>query len=362
MKSRPFFKPGRLKEKRLQSLCLAAILCSLLLMSGCASKWNLRTESTDLIPQWPQHPTSPKVIYLRSITGFDEAGVSVQSLVKSIAFGTPPPNNIQRPSSVTAGKDGRVAISDAGCECVHLFIPSEQRYLRLIGSPAAEFTSPVGVAFDETLRLYVSDSVSGEVHVFDRTGEFSFTFGRDYKPPLKRPTGLAYNYRDRLLYIADTLENKIYAADEKGGMVFSIGQRGSEKGQFNFPAHIFWAPSGLYVVDTMNFRVQVFDSSGVFLSSFGRHGNGSGDFAMPKGIALDSDGIIYVADNLFDNIQLFGRDGTFLLTVGMRGYDHGEFWMPSGIFADSGGLLYVCDTYNSRIQVFRIISNYGAIQ
>jgi DNA-binding beta-propeller fold protein YncE len=362
MKSSPFLGLSGLKEKKHQSLYLAAILCCLLLMNGCASKWNLRTESTDLLPQWPQHPTSPKVIYSRSITGFDEAGVSLPSLVKSIAFGAPPPNNIERPSSVAAGKDGRIAVSDAGCGCVHLYIPSEQRYLRLTGSPTAEFASPIGVVFDETLRLYVSDSVSGDIQVFDKNGEFGFTFGRDYKPPLKRPTGLAYNYKDKLLYIADTLENKIYAADEKGGMVFSIGERGAEKAQFNFPAHIFWAPSGLYVVDTMNFRVQIFDSSGVFQSSFGRHGNGSGDFGMPKGIAVDSDGIIYVADNLFDNVQLFSSDGTFLLTVGSRGYDHGEFWMPSGMFADSGGLLYVCDTYNSRIQVFRIISNYGKMQ
>jgi len=331
-------------------------------MNGCTSKWSLRTQSTDLLPQWPLHPNSPKVIYLRSITGFDETGVSLPSLVKSIAFGESAPNSIARPSAVSAGSDGRIAVSDAGCGCVHLYIPSEQRYLRLTGSQAADFRSPVGVAFDEALRLYVSDSLSGEVSVFDRTGAFIFTFGRDYTPPLKRPTGLAYNYREKLLYIADTLENKIYAADETGRMVFSFGERGAEKGQFNFPAHIFWASSGLYVVDTLNFRVEVFDSSGVFQSSFGRHGNGSGDFAMPKGIAVDSDNVIYVADNIFDNVQLFGPDGTFLLTVGMRGYDHGEFWMPSGMFVDSAGLLYVCDTYNARIQLFRIISNYGKME
>jgi DNA-binding beta-propeller fold protein YncE len=361
MKSSCFFRRGSLKQTGLKSLCLAAILCSSLLMSGCASKWGLRTESTDLLPQWPQTPASPKVIYSRSITGFDEIGVSLSSMVKSFIFGEKAPSSIGRPSAVSAGKDGRIAVSDAACGCVHLYIPSEERYLRLTGS-GTEFESPVGVAFDEALRLYVSDSVSGEIYVFDKSGEFIFTFGRDYEPPLKRPTGLAYNYRDKLLYIADTLENKIYAADEKGRVVFSFGGRGAENGQFNFPVHIFWASSGLYVVDTMNFRVEVFDSSGAFQRSFGQHGNGSGDFGMPKGIVVDGDGIIYVAENLFDNVQLFGPDGTFLLTVGSRGYDQGEFWMPSGMFADAGGALYVCDTYNSRIQVFRIISNYGKMQ
>ena len=361
-KSGLFFKGGSLKDKRLTSLCIVAVLCFPLLLGGCASKWGLRTESTGLPQQWPQAPASPKVVYTRSITGFDETGVSLPSLVKSFVFGEKAPGSLGRPSAVSAGRDGRLAVSDAGCGCVHLYIPSEERYLRLTGSRTAEFSSPVGVAFDEALRLYVSDSVSGEIYVFDKTGEFIFTFGKDYKPPLKRPTGLAYNYRDKLLYIADTLENKIYAADEKGGMAFSFGERGAENGQFNFPVYIFWAPSGLYVVDTMNFRVEVFDSSGVFQSAFGRHGNGSGDFGMPKGISVDSDGVIYVAENLFDNVQLFGPDGTFLLTVGSRGRDQGEFWMPSGMFADTGGLLYVCDTYNSRVQVLRIISNYGKMQ
>jgi DNA-binding beta-propeller fold protein YncE len=331
-------------------------------MTGCASKWSPRTEFADPVPQWPLHPGSPKVIYSHSITGFDETGTSLQSMVKSIAFGETAPGTIQRPSAVTAGRDGRLAVSDAGCRCVHLYIPSEQRYLKLTGSATVDFASPVGLAFDEELRLYVSDSAERVIYVFSRAGEFIFDFGRESKPPLKRPTGLAYNHRDKLLYIADTLENKIYAADEKGRIVFSFGQRGSEEGQFNFPAHIFWAPSGLYVVDTLNFRVQVFDSSGAFRNSFGRHGNGSGDFAMPKGIAVDSDTVIYVADNIFDNVQLFSSDGTFLLTVGMRGYDHGEFWMPSGIYIDAGGQLYVCDTYNGRIQLFRITDNYEAIE
>jgi len=179
--------------------------------------------------------------------------------------------------------------------CVHLFIPSEQRYLRLIGSPSAEFTSPIGVAFDEALRLYVSDSVSGEIHVFDRTGEFSFTFGRDYKPPLKRPTGLAYNYREKLLYIADTLEIKYTLLMKKGEWSSPLVNEALKR-TIQFPAHIFWAPSGLYVVDTMNFRVQVFDSSGVFQSSLDGTATGQG-ISPCEGIALDSDGIIYVADN-----------------------------------------------------------------
>jgi DNA-binding beta-propeller fold protein YncE len=241
---------------------------------------------------------------------------------------------------------------------VHLYLPAEQKYVQIFSAKSEILQSPVGVTFDNDLKLYVSDSARGAIYVFDRNSTYLFSIKKAGAVLLQRPTGLAYSPEKQALYAVDTLAHTVYAFNTEGDYGFSFGGRGVKNGQYNFPTYINASPSGrLSVIDSMNFRVQVLDSSGKFLFLFGRHGDGSGDFAMPKGIAADINGTMYVADSLFDNVQLFDPKGQFLLTIGGRGTGHGEFWMPSGLFLDSHDKLYVCDTYNRRIQIFQIMRN-----
>lgn len=338
---------------------LFIVLMLLSLMStGCALKWDLRTEQPEINLQWPYLPNNAKVTYVMALKGFMQSSSSSRSLLNAIVYGKGGRNDtFITPVAVAAGRDRRLAVADTGCNCVHLFIPGEQKYVRVSGE---NLKSPVSVAFDDEMRLYVSDSAEGKVLVFGSDGKFLFSFHEAGSDRLKRPTGLAYNRHNKILYVVDTLGNKIYAFNAKGENLFSFGQRGEKEGEFNFPTHIFCSPSGtLYVTDSINFRIEIFDESGKFLSSFGHHGDGSGDFAMPKGVAADKEGAIYVVDSLFDNVQLFNTQGEFLLTIGKRGNDFGEFWLPAGIFIDDTGIIYIADTYNRRVQVFRINENYA---
>jgi DNA-binding beta-propeller fold protein YncE len=331
-----------------------------LLTNGCASKWALRTEKSEIELQWPYQPDRAKVTYVMSLKGFERSSSS-QSVFNAIVYGkSGDDDSLSQPVAVAVGRDGRIAIADRDCNCVHLYLPGEEYYRRLSNTDTETFMSPVSVIFDDDLKLYVSDSVAGKLFVFSREGAFLFALQKAGSDYLKRPTGLAYNSRLKLLYVVDTLGNKVYAFNSEGEVVFSFGTRGEGRGQFNLPTHIFWSPAGsVYVTDAMNFRIEIFDESGVFLGSFGRHGDGSGDLARPKGVAADKDGNIYVVDSLMDNIQLFDREGKFLLTVGKRGSDFAEFWLPSGMFIDGRGTLYICDTYNRRVQIFRITENYA---
>jgi DNA-binding beta-propeller fold protein YncE len=339
----------------------AALLCALLfLASGCAAKWALRTARPATELQWPYQPNAAKVTYVESLTGLARHRDS-GSVLMSIVFGTETENRdtFVLPVAVATGADGRIAVADMGRRCVHLLVPVQQRYLQLTGSDRERITSPVGVVFDEDLRLYVADS-AGRVFAFGPDGALLFTLQTAGADRLRRPTGLAYSPGKKLLYVVDTLANKVQAFGTNGDFAFSFGERGDTSGRFNFPTHIFRSASGeLYVTDALNFRIQIFDEDGRFLGSFGHHGDGSGDLALPKGVAVDRDGVIYVVDGLFDNVQLFNRQGDFLLTLGQRGTDFGEFWLPSGAFISTGGNLYVCDTYNRRVQVFRITEGYA---
>jgi DNA-binding beta-propeller fold protein YncE len=337
---------------------LAVILA--LTSASCASKWSLRSQPSPIALQWPYQPARAKLVFVESLTGLTEERGG-RAAFEAFVYGRDKGdrNAFVLPVAVAKGGDGRIAVADMGRRCVHLFLPDQKRYLQLTGSKAAAIVSPVAVAFDDLLRLYVSDS-AGRVFVFDADGTPRMTLTHAGPDALLRPTGLAYSPSKKLLYVVDTLANRIDAFDADGKLAFTFGERGEEPNRFNFPTHIFRTRSGeLYVTNSLAFRVEIFDEDGKAVGSFGRHGDGSGDLAMPKGIAVDGDGVVYVVDSLFDNVQLFDRKGAFLLTLGRRGIDPGEFWLPSGAFIDDNGQLYVCDTYNRRVQVFKITERYA---
>lgn len=339
---------------------LLAAAC-LLPPCACAKHYALKTLPAQIALQWPFQPSRPKLVYVGAWTGLSQKR-GVGSALRSFVYGRDAEEKdaFVLPVAVATDGEGRIAVADLGRKCVHLYLPREQRYLRLAGSEREKMVSPVALAFDDASTLYVSDS-SGRIWVFARDGELTRVVREAGGERLLRPTGLAYSPRTRLLYVVDTLANKVHAYTREGALAFSFGARGEEPGSFNFPTHIFRSPAGeLYVSDTLNFRIEIFDEAGKLLGSFGHHGDGSGDLAMPKGLAVDRDGIVYVADGVFDVVQLFDRKGTFLLTLGGRGRESGEFWLPSGVSIDARGQLLVCDTYNRRIQVFRITENYAA--
>ncbi len=338
----------------------AVFLALLSLTPGCTTTWKLRATQPASALQWPYPPNRAKVTYVQSLTGLLPSR-NTASVLKTIVFGGDPADRTAfvLPVAVATGNDGRIAVADMGRRCVHLYLPGQQRYLQLTGSAGERIASPVGVIFDENLRLYLSDSV-GKVFAFDRDGALLFILRTAGAEQLRRPTGLAYSPSKKLLYVVDTLADKVHAFRTSGDFAFSFGARGDTAGRLNFPTHIFRSPSGdLYVTDALNFRIAIFDEEGKPLGSFGHHGDGSGDLAMPKGVVVDQDGIVYVVDGLFDNVQLFNREGAFLLTLGRRGVDFGEFWLPSGAFISEKNELYVCDTYNQRVQVFRITERYA---
>lgn len=336
------------------------MLALLSLTPGCTTNWKLKTTQPVTALQWPYQPNQAKLTYVQSLSGLVPS-TNTASVLKAIVFGSDPANRTAfvLPVAVATGNDGRIAVADMGRGCVHLYIPGQRRYLQLTGSAAEKMVSPVGVIFDESLRLYVSDS-AGRVFAFGSDGVPLFILQTAGTERLRRPTGLAYSPSKKLLYVVDTMAHTVHAFRTTGDFVFSFGGRGDTAGRLNFPTHIFRSPSGdLYVTDALNFRIAIFDEEGKPLGSFGHHGDGSGDLAMPKGVVVDRDGIIYVVDGLFDNVQLFNRQGAFLLTLGQRGSGFGEFWLPSGAFINEKDELYVCDTYNRRVQVFRITERYA---
>ncbi|MEW6570030.1 MAG: 6-bladed beta-propeller [Nitrospirota bacterium] len=340
---------------------LILIVCMIAISSGCATMPSVDISSSEpglqsLKPGlvWPPPPQTPRIQYLRSIKSPSDIGLR-KSLFRKTLEAISGKEEIEgillRPYGIYVYSD-KIYATDPGIHCLHVFDTKKRKYFKITDIKGKELISPIDVAVDKDENIYLSDSVLKRVSVFDKDRNYKREIGTP--EAFQRPTGLAID--DERIYVLDTLAHCVLVFNRNDGkLLFQFGKNGVDRGDFNYPAHIFIKNKQIYVTDAMNFRIQIFDRDGNFIFSFGRHGDGSGDFSKPKGIAVDSEGHIYVADAHFDNVQIFDKDGRLLLAFGNTGRGKGEMILPADVFIDETDKIYVADSYNNRIQVFQYL-------
>jgi hypothetical protein len=304
---------------------------------------------------WPRGGEAPRVRFIANITSPDDLFVRQKWLGVADFLAGRENRSFGVPFDVHVTSDDLLLVTDPGKQCVH-FIDMRKHVYREVRDLGRSGTlqQPIAVTTDKNKRIYVSDSLLGNVFMFGGQGEY---LGALTRPgTLKRPAGLGYCSKSDLLYIADVTahETRMFRLD--GTEVGRLGGRGAEPGKLNFPTHLWVENSGaLFVTSSMDAAINVFDGSGRFAGRFGEYGDTLGFFSRPKGVATDRAGQIYVVDAIFDNIQVFDRQGSFLYAVGQSGPGPGEMWLPAGIFIDSRNRIWTADQHNHRIAVFQIL-------
>jgi DNA-binding beta-propeller fold protein YncE len=277
--------------------------------------------------------------------------------VFDFVVGAPDLHFLVRPYSVVEDSRGRIIVTDPGARGVHIFDPVQQKYKfierREKGKDA--MLAPQCLAVDDKDNIYVSDSESGKVFIFNAEGKYQRALGslKGGEGFFKRPTGVAVDSQEQRIYITDTLRNQIFVLDMNGEVVKTIGKNGNAPGEFNYPTELRLDGKDLLVVDAMNFRVQAVDRSGQFLFGIGAIGDGTGAMFRPKGTGIDSEGHVYVVEAAHDLVQVFDREGRLLYYFGQQGTGFGDFRLPAGLFVDRNDRVFVVDSYNHRVQVFQ---------
>lgn len=276
--------------------------------------------------------------------------------VLDVVAGEPEFHSLIRPYGIVTDSRGRVIVTDPGAYGIHIFDFTQQKYKFVTRRDKGKdhLMAPQCVAVDAQDNIYVTDSESGKIFVFDASGKFSqvigsLKFGEGF---FKRPTGIAVDSAANRIYVSDTLRDKIFVMDLAGTVLQTIGKEGTGEVEFNFPTELRLNGPDLIVVDAMNFRVQVLDRSGGFRYSIGHIGDGTGAMFRPKGIGIDSEGDLYVVDGLWGLVQVFNRKGELLYFFGQRGTAVGQFQLPAGLFIDHNDRVFVVDSMNRRVQVF----------
>ncbi len=257
---------------------------------------------------------------------------------------------ITRPFATTYDSVGRLLVADPGQRGIHIYDVEKHKYQFVKGPRGKTLQSPIGVVCDAKDNFYVTDSMRGQIYVFDPKGKFVRMMGGGL---LMRPTGLAIDRASQRLYLTDTARHQVLSMSIDGSQVREIGRRGAGQGEFNFPSSLTISGGRLHVVDSMNFRIQSFSLDGKFVNMFGKLGRQSGTLNRPKGIAADTFGNLYVVDALFETVQIFDSEGRLLYYFGSTGTKPGQFQLPTGITIDNRNVITVADSYNARVQVFR---------
>jgi DNA-binding beta-propeller fold protein YncE len=268
-------------------------------------------------------------------------------------------NQLLKPYGVVADSKGRIYTADAAARSVFIFDQNGNSLFLYQNGGLFRFKNIIGLAIDDSDRLFVTDADLRQVTAINPDGEPEAVFGSQQ---LARPAGAAVDSKNRLLYVADPDNNRIAVFDADSFIFLRfIGTAPKTKGDhdpgtLSKPTNVAVGTNGkLYVTDTLNSRVQIFDAGGKFIGMFGRLGVGPGTLLRPKGIGIDCDGHIWVADAGQNRVQIFDEDGHLLGYFGQLGNLPGQFLLPAGLFIDKSNRVIISDQWNGRVQIFRYI-------
>lgn len=311
---------------------------------------------------FPAAPEEPRFFYERTIRSSadvipDGEGSELRRAVTGEdARGEP----LSKPYAVAVSR-GRIYVSDTVSRYVRVFdVPAGKQHRIGDEDGPGQLIKPIGLDIDGAGNLYVADIGAKAVMVYGPDRAFLRKIGSDKW--FTRPTSVTVDPAGKRVYVVDlggvsSERHQVRVFDAVDGKhLMDIGKRGTGPGEFNLPRDVAIGLGGrLYVVDGGNFRIVVFDNEGRYLQSFGSVGKQYGQFARPKEIAIDPEGNVYVVDTAFGNFQIFNADGELLMFVGDRSERDGpaKYMLPSGIAVDEDGRVYMVDQWFRKIDVFR---------
>jgi len=267
---------------------------------------------------------------------------------------------LAEPYGVAVDSKNNLYVADQKVGAIFIF-NTETRDVELIKNKThAHFVRIVGLAMDDSDRLFVSDPGLRHVLVFDAAHKADDVITEG----LAEPSMLAIDRENRLLYVSDVELDQVLVYDaDTLKLKRKIGTTGhkhelTSPGDFAKPTGLAVDQDGnLYVADTLNNRIEIFDADGKYITTFGKNGDGPGYFARPKGVAIDSDGHIWVADGVQDRVQVFNQEARLLISFGGHGLLPGQFQGLVGIAVDKNNRVFTSEIYPGRVQQFRYVSD-----
>ncbi len=326
---------------------------------------------------WPNPPAITRVKYLNFFANEKYHPEPVKKPAKSswmdrLAGGQSPEERrkekplfaLWAPYGMAVDSSGRhLYVADGRVGAIFVFDTETKEAELIKHGVQARFGFIVGLAMDDSDRLFVSDAQMHRVLIFSPQRKLEGAFSEG----MVNPGGIAIDSENRFIYVADAELDQVLVYDaDSYKLLRRIGTAGKKHtlttpGDFSKPTNVAVDQDGnLYVTDTWNDRVEEFDADGNFIRAFGKNGDGPGRFARPKGIAIDADGHVWVADAVQNRLQCFTPEGRLLMWMGMPGQLPGQFTALAGLHIDKQNRIFTSEQDPGRVQMFRYFTNAEA--
>ncbi len=184
-----------------------------------------------------------------------------------------------------------------------------QAYRRLTQWPQSDWPlntlagRPAGLAVADDGTVYLTDSTVNRITVMDPAGEWVASFGNSGTGPerLGRPGKIEVDDASGRVFVADTDSYRVVVFDRAG--------RFQDAWNGIFANGMGLGPDGrLWVVDALTNQVRVFSAVGEELASFGSRGSGPGRFRQLADVAVAPSGTLFVGDRNGSRVQVFAPD------------------------------------------------------
>lgn len=194
------------------------------------------------------------------------------------------------PYRIAADSQGRIFITDPSLAVVHVLDTKHAKRWQIRGDRDHRLAVPAYIAIDGDDRIYVTDWLQSVVFVFHPDGRFMRWIGLGL---LKLPTGVAVDKHNRRVYVADSIRGEILSFELDGELVQMFGSWGIRPGQLNRPLDIVLHRDTLVVLNAGNSRFELFDLQGNFrgIRPFGFD-------RTPIAFTVDAKGNLYSVDSV----------------------------------------------------------------
>jgi sugar lactone lactonase YvrE len=248
------------------------------------------------------------------------------------------------PVGVVTDLRRRVWITDSGTSSVHVFDVATGAYREIRRVLDVPLRQPSGLAVDGQGRIFLTDSGSGGVFVFDEKGEFDHALLKARERLLESPTAIALSEDGKTIYVADPPKN----------VVLELNREGEVNGAINLPpelgepAAISVIGNQIYVLGNRQHRVGIFSQSGNQRGELRWDG-----IQFPSAFTYDAARRRFlVANPRWMIVGIFNQEGQNLGAFGQLGEGVDQMQRVDSLYVDPQGLLYLVDSHHGKVLVF----------
>ncbi len=304
-----------------------------LIFTGCSPGINKGISTTGIV--YPAAPNPARIQYLTSISNSSQIDKKQSSLEKFV-LGKKKIQTIYKPYGVFM-RNGKLYVCDISVGGLEIIDFEKHTFNYFVPQSINKLKLPLNAFVDADNQLYVVDTDSKKIMIFDELGNYVTSFGLEEN---LKPTGI-FIY-ENTIYIVDSENHRINVYDKTTNKFeyYFPHTEPHEDGYLYKPTNITVEANKIYVSDMGSGNVKIYSLNGTYLKKVGKYGKNIGDFVRPKGIAVDREENLFVVDASFENIQIFNKEGQLLMFFGGHYEGPGGMWLPTSVIIDYDNLQY----------------------